>query len=349
MSITTTQEKNRASATVSQNGTAATAKPGYAAGFVLEFEKPIVELEHKIAEMRTLAENSGMGNLSVEIDRMQKKAVRMREEVFSKLSRWQKVQLARHPRRPYTLDYIERICSSFLELHGDRCFADDHAIVSGIGEMDGKSILIIGHQKGRGTKENIYRNFGMANPEGYRKAIRHLALAQKFKLPVVTFIDTPGAYPGLGAEERGQAEAIARSLYEMARLSVPIMTFVIGEGGSGGALAISVADRIFMLEYSIYSVISPEGCASILYRDAGQAPQAAEALKLTADDLLELGIIDGIIPEPAGGAHENYDEIATRLKDRIVSTLPELQSTTPDKLLEARHKKYERIGFYLES
>ncbi len=242
---------------------------------------------------------------------MQKKAVRMREEVFSKLSRWQKVQLARHPRRPYTQDYLDRLCSNFLELHGDRCFADDHALISGIGEIDGKSMLIMGHQKGRGTKENIYRNFGMANPEGYRKAVRHLALAQKFKLPVVTFIDTPGAYPGLGAEERGQAEAIARSLYEMARLNVPIITFVIGEGGSGGALAISIADRIFMLEYSIYSVISPEGCASILYRDAGQAPQAAEALKLTADDLLELGIIDGIIPEPAGGAHENYDEIAS--------------------------------------
>ena len=215
--------------------------------------------------------------------------------------------------------------------------------------MDGQSILIMGHQKGRGTKENIYRNFGMANPEGYRKAIRHLALAQKFKLPVVTFIDTPGAYPGLGAEERGQAEAIARSLYEMARLNVPIITFVIGEGGSGGALAISVADRIFMLEYSIYSVISPEGCASILYRDAAQAPLAAEALKLTAEDLLELGIIDGIIPEPAGGAHENYDEIAARVKERILTTLPELLETSPDKLLEARHKKYERIGFYLES
>ncbi|MCB1059491.1 MAG: acetyl-CoA carboxylase carboxyltransferase subunit alpha [Calditrichaeota bacterium] len=349
MSSSTVQEKTRATATVSQNGTASSAKPGFASGFVLEFEKPIVELEHKIAEMRALAESSGMGNLSVEIDRMQKKAVRMREEVFSKLSRWQKVQLARHPRRPYTLDYVERLCSEFLELHGDRCFADDRALVSGIGEMDGQSILIMGHQKGRGTKENIYRNFGMANPEGYRKAIRHLALAQKFKLPVVTFIDTPGAYPGLGAEERGQAEAIARSLYEMARLNVPIITFVIGEGGSGGALAISVADRIFMLEYSIYSVISPEGCASILYRDAAQAPLAAEALKLTAEDLLELGIIDGIIPEPAGGAHENYDEIAARVKERILTTLPELLETSPDKLLEARHKKYERIGFYLES
>ncbi len=348
MSSSTVQDKSR-SATVSQNGTSQTVKQGFASGFVLEFEKPIVELEHKIAEMRALAESSGMGNLSVEIDRMQKKAVRMREEVFSKLSRWQKVQLARHPRRPYTQDYLDRLCSNFLELHGDRCFADDHALISGIGEIDGKSMLIMGHQKGRGTKENIYRNFGMANPEGYRKAVRHLALAQKFKLPVVTFIDTPGAYPGLGAEERGQAEAIARSLYEMARLNVPIITFVIGEGGSGGALAISIADRIFMLEYSIYSVISPEGCASILYRDAGQAPQAAEALKLTADDLLELGIIDGIIPEPAGGAHENYDEIAARVKERILMTLPELTTDFTEKLLDARHKKYERIGFYLES
>ena len=348
MSSSTVQDKSR-SATLSPNGTSQTVKQGFASGFVLEFEKPIVDLEHKIAEMRALAESSGMGNLSVEIDRMQKKAVRMREEVFSKLSRWQKVQLARHPRRPYTQDYLDRLCSNFLELHGDRCFADDHALISGIGEIDGKSVLIMGHQKGRGTKENIYRNFGMANPEGYRKAIRHLALAQKFKLPVITFIDTPGAYPGLGAEERGQAEAIARSLYEMARLNVPIITFVIGEGGSGGALAISIADRIFMLEYSIYSVISPEGCASILYRDAGQAPQAAEALKLTADDLLELGIIDGIIPEPSGGAHENYDEIAARVKERILMTLPELTTDSPEKLLDARHKKYERIGFYLES
>lgn len=348
MSSSTVQDKSR-SATVSANGASQVVKSGFASSFVLEFEKPIVELENKIAEMRALAQSSGMGNLSVEIDRMQKKAVRMREEVFSKLSRWQKVQLARHPRRPYTQDYLDRLCSNFLELHGDRCFADDHALISGIGEIDGKSMLIMGHQKGRGTKENIYRNFGMANPEGYRKAVRHLALAQKFKLPVVTFIDTPGAYPGLGAEERGQAEAIARSLYEMARLNVPIITFVIGEGGSGGALAISIADRIFMLEYSIYSVISPEGCASILYRDAAQAPQAAEALKLTADDLLELGIIDGIIPEPAGGAHENYDEIAARVKERILMTLPELTADTPDKLLDARHKKYERIGFYLES
>lgn len=347
MSTTTVNDKVRGAA-ASQNGTATAAK-GFASGFVLEFEKPIVELEHKIAEMRALAESSGMRNLSVEIDRMQKKAVKLREEVYSKLSRWQKVQLARHPRRPYTLDYIERLCSNFVELHGDRSFADDHALVSGIGEFDGRSVLIIGNQKGRGTKENIYRNFGMANPEGYRKAIRHLLLAQKFKLPVITFIDTPGAYPGLGAEERGQAEAIARSLYEMARLEVPIITFVIGEGGSGGALAISVADRIFMLEYSIYSVISPEGCASILYRDAAQAPQAAEALKLTSEDLLELGIIDGIIPEPVGGAHENYDEIASRVKEKIINTLPELLSESNQKLLEARHRKYERIGFFLES
>ncbi len=348
MSSTNVQDKAKVTGTVLPNGTLGSAK-SFASTFVLEFEKPIVELEHKIEEMRSLAASSGMSNFEVEIERMQKKATRMREEVFSKLTRWQKVQLARHPRRPYTLDYIERICSSFLELHGDRCFADDHAIVSGIAELEGFQLVVMGHQKGRGTKENIYRNFGMANPEGYRKAIRLLALAQKFRLPVVTFIDTPGAYPGLGAEERGQAEAIARSLYEMARLDVPIMTFVIGEGGSGGALAISVADRIFMLEYSIYSVISPEGCASILYRDAGQAPQAAEALKLTADDLLELGIIDGIIPEPAGGAHENYDEIAKRIKDRILSTLPELIGESRLKLLEARHRKYERIGYFLES
>ncbi|MCC6476880.1 acetyl-CoA carboxylase carboxyltransferase subunit alpha [bacterium] len=348
MSKTATHEAVKSGAAHS-NGTAGTVKSGFASGFVLDFEKPIVELEHKIAEMRTLAESSGMKNLGVEIDRMQKKAHRMREEVYSQLSRWQKVQLARHPRRPYTLDYIERLFSGFLELHGDRAFGDDHAIVSGIAEMDNLKMLVIGHQKGRGTKENIYRNFGMANPEGYRKSIRLLGLAEKFKLPVVTFVDTPGAYPGLGAEERGQAEAIARSLYEMARLKVPILTIVIGEGGSGGALALSIADRIFMLEYSIYSVISPEGCASILYRDAAQAPQAAESLKLTADDLLELGIIDGIIPEPKGGAHENFDETAQSIKLRLLDTLPELLREPSDQLMEARHRKYERIGYFLEA
>jgi acetyl-CoA carboxylase carboxyl transferase subunit alpha len=323
-------------------------RSSFAASYVLDFEKPVVELEQKISEMRGLAVGPGMESLKVEIDKLEKKAARLRKEIFTKLTRWQKVQLARHPRRPYTLDYVERICGSWLELHGDRCFADDHAIVAGLATIADERVLLIGHQKGRGTKENLYRNFAMANPEGYRKAIRLMNLAQKFNRPVITFIDTPGAYPGLGAEERGQAEAIARSLYEMARLTVPIVAIVIGEGGSGGALAISVADEIHMMEYSIYSVISPEGCASILYRDAAEAPQAAEALKLTADDLKEIGIIDGIVKEPCGGAHENFNESAERIKTLILSSLKRLKTIPTSELIAARHKKYEEIGFWLD-
>jgi acetyl-CoA carboxylase carboxyl transferase subunit alpha len=317
-------------------------------GYVLDFEKPIAELEQKISEMKQIARASGMDSLTEEIHRMEKKAAKLKQEVYRKLTRWQKVQMARHAQRPYTLDYIARICSSWAELHGDRHFADDKAIVGGLARIDDLSLVIIGHQKGRGTKENLARNFGMPNPEGYRKSLRLMKLAADFNRPVVTFIDTPGAYPGLGAEERGQAEAIARNLFEMARLPIPIITIVIGEGGSGGALAISVADRIFMLEHAIYSVISPEGCASILYRDASQAERAADALKLTATDLLSMKIIDGIIEEPLGGAHRDVDKMAAAIKKTILSALKELEKPPREELIRARNEKYAKIGFWLE-
>jgi acetyl-CoA carboxylase carboxyl transferase subunit alpha len=325
------------------------ARSGFADAFVLDFEKPVVEIERKIAEMRTLATKPGMKSLAVEIDRMERKAAHVRQEVYRNLTAWQKVQIARHPRRPYTLDYVQRICDSWIELHGDRGFADDHALVTGMAEIAGEKVMIIGHQKGRGTKDNLFRNFGMAHPEGYRKTLRLMKLAAKYKRPIITLIDTPGAYPGLGAEERGQAEAIARNLFEMAKLPVPIFAVVIGEGGSGGALAISIADEIHMLEYSIYSVISPEGCASILYRDAGLASQAAESLKLTAPDLLELKIIDGIIEEPFGGAHNDVDATAQRVRNCICERIAELKTKESAELLRARHAKYANMGFWLEN
>jgi acetyl-CoA carboxylase carboxyl transferase subunit alpha len=315
--------------------------------FVLDFEKPIAELEKQIREMKTLAD-TGSVDLADDIARLERKADKLREDVYSKLNRWQKVQLARHPNRPYSLDYIKRICPQFVELHGDRLFRDDPSIICGIGKIDSRSFVIVGQQKGRGTKDNLYRNFGMPHPEGYRKALRVMKLGAKFLLPIVTLVDTPGAYPGLGAEERGQAEAIARNLFEMASLPVPIIAIVIGEGGSGGALALSLADRILMFEYSIYSVISPEGCASILYRDAQQAPKAAEALKLTSHDLLELGVIDGIIPEPLGGAHRNVDEMAEILKKGILSHIESLMAEPMDTLLEQRVEKYQKIGVWKE-
>jgi len=317
-------------------------------GYVLDFEKPVAELEQKIAEMKQITRSSGMRSLSEEIRRMEKKAAKLKQEIYRKLSRWQKVQMARHPQRPYTLDYIARICSSWTEFHGDRCYADDKAIVGGLAKIDDVPVVIIGHQKGRGTKENLKRNFGMPNPEGYRKALRLMMLSAKFNRPVVTFIDTPGAYPGVGAEERGQAEAIAHNLFEMSRLPVPIVTIVIGEGGSGGALAISVADRIYMLEHAIYSVISPEGCASILYRDASEAERAADALKLTAPDLHSMKIIDGILEEPLGGAHRDMDKMAALIKKTILSTLKDLGRLPKEELIRARHEKYARIGFWLE-
>jgi acetyl-CoA carboxylase carboxyl transferase subunit alpha len=315
--------------------------------FHLDFEQPIVELERQIRDMKNLSA-SGSVDLADDITRLEKKLEKLREEIYSNLNRWQKVQLARHPNRPYTLDYLQRICPQFIELHGDRLFRDDPSILAGMGQIDSHSVVLVGHQKGRGTKDNLYRNFGMPHPEGYRKALRVMKLGAKFNLPIITMIDTPGAYPGLEAEQRGQAEAIARNLFEMASLPVPIITVVIGEGGSGGALAISVADRILMLEYAIYSVISPEGCASILYRDSQQAPKAAEALKLTAQDLLELKVIDGIVPEPLGGAHHDVDGMAKTIKEEILKQIDELGKVPVKKLLESRTEKYEKMGVWKE-
>jgi len=316
-------------------------------GFVFDFERPIVELEKKIEEMKEYSYIENV-ELQEEISHLEKKAEKLRKEIYSKLTRWQRVQLARHPQRPYTLDYLQRMMPDFQELHGDRKFADDPAIVGGVGHIQGKPVFVIGHQKGRSTKEKLYRNFGMPNPEGYRKALRLMKLAAKFNRPVLALIDTPGAYPGIGAEERGQAEAIARNLFEMSHLPVPILVVVIGEGASGGALGIGVGDKILMLENTWYSVISPEGCAAILWRDAGKAKEAAEAMRVTAKDLLEMGIADGIIPEPVGGAHRNYDEAALILEKRILEELNELSSFPVNELLEKRYQKYRKIGFWEE-
>jgi acetyl-CoA carboxylase carboxyl transferase subunit alpha len=270
----------------------------------LDFERPIAELEAMLKELRHLSAEQDL-NIGDEIARLEAKSKALTDSIFASLTPWQISQIARHPLRPYTLDYVERLFTDFQELHGDRAFADDHAIVGGLARLDGQPVLVIGHQKGRDTKEKIYRNFGMPRPEGYRKALRLMKLAERFRLPVMTFIDTPGAYPGIGAEERGQSEAIARNLFEMSRLRVPVICVVIGEGGSGGALAVGVGDRVLMLQYGTYSVISPEGCAAILWKSADKAPEAAEAMGLTADRLLKLNLIDGIIPEPPGGAHRD--------------------------------------------
>ncbi|MFQ5823398.1 MAG: acetyl-CoA carboxylase carboxyltransferase subunit alpha [bacterium] len=316
-------------------------------GFVLEFEKPVVELEKRIKEMKEYSENEKV-EISEEIARLEQKAEKLRAEIYSKLTRWQRVQLARHPQRPYTLDYIERMTSSFLELHGDRAFGDDPAIVGGIGIMDGEKVIFVGHQKGRTTKEKLHRNFGMPHPEGYRKAMRIMKLAAKFNRPIISLIDTPGAFPGIGAEERGQAEAIARNLFEMSHLPVPIVIVIIGEGASGGALGIGVGDRVLMMENTWYSVISPEGCAAILWRDSTKSEQAAEAMKLTAPDLLKMGVIDKIIKEPLGSAHQNYDEAAKILKESIHLELNELEKIPSDQLIEARIEKYGKMGFLKE-
>ncbi len=315
--------------------------------FVLEFEKPISVLEQKIAEMREYAQSSGL-ELEDDIRRLEEKAAQLRREIYSNLSRWQRVQLARHPQRPYTLDYIARMCPYFEELHGDRRFADDKAIIAGLARLEEFTVVIIGQQKGRDTKENLHRNFGMPHPEGYRKALRLFDLAAKFNKPVITLIDTPGAYPGIGAEERGQAEAIAYNLFKMARLPVPIINVIIGEGASGGALGIGVGDRILMMENSWYSVISPEGCAAILWRDAAYAPQAAEAMKVTAPDLLNLGIIDEIIKEPEGGANRDYDAAANAVKEAILRHLRELVKIPTKKLLEQRMEKFSKMGAWTE-
>jgi acetyl-CoA carboxylase carboxyl transferase subunit alpha len=314
---------------------------------VLDFEKPIAELEKKIAEMRNyaIAENV---ELDEEITRLETKLDKLIEETYTKLSRWERVLLSRHPDRPYTLDYIQRIFTDYVELHGDRHFSDDLALVGGIAKLDGRPVMVMGQQKGRTTKENLRRNFGMMNPEGYRRAMRLMKMAAKFSRPIVILIDTPGAYPGIGAEERGQGEAIARNLFDMTLLPVPIIVIVIGEGASGGALGVGMGDRVLMMENAWYSVISPEGCAAILWRDASKAPLAAEELKLTAPDLLKLGVIDEIIREPKGGAHRNYDEAARIVKERILLHLSQLRSLDKESLIDHRIEKYGKMGFFKE-
>jgi acetyl-CoA carboxylase carboxyl transferase subunit alpha len=314
------------------------------AKMVLEFEKPILELEQKMEEMRRYADNP---DIAQEIVKIEKRVNQLQQTIYAGLTRWQKVQLARHPDRPYTQDYIGMMATDFIELHGDRTFRDDHAIVGGFARLDDKPVMIIGHQKGRDTKSNVYRNFGMPNPEGYRKALRLMKLAEKFKKPVVTLLDTPGAFPGLEAEERGQAEAIARNLLEMSRLKVPIVVVIIGEGASGGALGIGVGDRILMLENSWYSVISPESCSSILWRSWEYKEQAAEALQLTAPDLKKQGIIDEIVPEPMGGAHRNPEQAARVVKECILHELKGLTKLKPDKLVERRIEKFSKMGVYV--
>ncbi len=315
--------------------------------FVLDFEKPIVEIERRIAELRDFSIEEDL-EIQNEIEKLQTKAQKLRRDIFSKLTRWQRVQLARHPNRPYTLDYIQKFITDFVELHGDRGFRDDPALVAGIGKLDDMPVAIIGHQKARDTKEKLRRNFAMPSPEGYRKALRVMKMAARFDRPVICLLDTPGAYPGIGAEERGQAEAIARNLFEMSHLPVPVVVVVIGEGASGGALGIGVGDRIYMMENTWYSVISPEGCAAILYRDASNAPQAAESMKVTANDLLELQIIDKIIPEPVGGAHCNHDEAAAILKQELVQTLQDLMKIPKDQLIRDRIDKFGKMGFWQE-
>lgn len=312
----------------------------------LDFERPIVELERRIAELKVVAERAGAptDDFAPEIARLEDKARRLQREIFGNLGIWEKVLLSRHPDRPFTLDYLSRLTEDFMELHGDRAFADDHAIVGGLARFRGRSVVVIGHQKGRGVRENMHRRFGMPNPEGYRKAIRLMDLAERFKRPVLTFIDTTGAYPGLGAEERGQAEAIGQSLLRMASLPVPVIATVIGEGGSGGALALGVANRVLMLEFSTYSVISPEGCASILWKDGSRAGQAAQALKPTADYLARFGITDDVIPEPPGGAHRDHDLAARNVSDAIARHLDALASLTPGQLIEDRYRKFRAMG-----
>ncbi len=311
----------------------------------LEFERPIAELEAKIEELRYVGDDNDL-NISEEIRRLQAKSVSLTEQIFSNLNAWQIAQLARHPQRPYTLDYIREIFTDFEELHGDRAFGDDPAIVGGVARLDGRPVMIIGHQKGRDTKEKIRRNFGMPRPEGYRKALRLMQMAERFKLPIFTFIDTPGAYPGVGAEERGQSEAIARNLQEMAGLRTPLICTVVGEGGSGGALAIGVGDRVMMLSYSTYAVISPEGCASILWKSAERAQDAAEAMGITARRLRELKLIDTVLDEPLGGAHRDPKAMADSLRQRFLEQLAELEALDMEALLEQRYQRLMQFGNY---
>ncbi len=311
----------------------------------LDFEQPIAELESKIEELRFVQDDSVL-DISEEISRLQKKSQELTKAVYAKLTPWQISQVARHPQRPYTLDYLKSIFTDFQELHGDRSYADDPAIVGGLARFNGQSVMVIGHQKGRDTKEKIYRNFGMPRPEGYRKALRLMKLAEKFNLPIITFVDTPGAYPGIGAEERGQSEAIGRNLYEMSRLRVPIVCTIIGEGGSGGALAIAVGDQLNMLQYSTYSVISPEGCASILWKSADKAPEAAETLGITASRLKTLGLIDKVITEPLGGAQRDYTGMMQSMKRAVADALRQLQDMPIDELLKQRFDRLMSYGRY---
>jgi acetyl-CoA carboxylase carboxyl transferase subunit alpha len=312
---------------------------------ILEFEKPIIELEERLTQMKRISDDL---NIESEILLIEEKVKQLKESVYKSLTRWQRVQLARHPERPYTLDYIYLMTENFVELHGDRYFKDDKAIVGGFAKIDEYKVMIIGHQKGRDTKSNVYRNFGMPNPEGYRKALRLMKLAEKFNKPIITMLDTPGAFPGLEAEERGQAEAIARNLLEMSRLKVPIIVVIIGEGASGGALGIGVGDRILMLENCWYSVISPESCSSILWRSWDFKEQAAEALRLTAPDLVEQKIVDRIVAEPFGGAHKNHEEAALLLKSAIKEELAQLIKIKPEKLVDNRLEKFGKMGNWIE-
>lgn len=309
----------------------------------LDFEQPIAELEAKIEELRLVGSDSDL-NITEEVTRLRQKSEDLARSIFSNLSSWQKAQLARHPQRPYFLDYIPFVFSDFDEMHGDRVFADDPALVGGTAMLDGRAVMVIGHQKGRDTKEKLKRNFGMASPEGYRKAMRLMQLAEKFSLPVITFIDTAGAYPGVGAEERGQSEAIARNLLVMAQLKTPIVCLVTGEGSSGGALAIGVGDALLMLQYSTYSTISPEGCASILWKSADKAPEAAEAMNMTADRLFELGLVDHVVPEPLGGAHRDMESMARDIKATLVEHLDRLCALDKTTLLETRYQRLQKIG-----
>jgi len=313
----------------------------------LDFEQPIAELEAKIEELRYVGDDTEI-NIGDEISKLEEKSRSLTQTIFSKLDSWQTSKLARHPMRPYTLDYVDRIFTDFQQLHGDRAFADDAALVGGLARLDGMPVMVIGHQKGRDTKENIRRNFGMPRPEGYRKALRLMKLAERFRIPVITFIDTPGAYPGIDAEERNQSEAIARNLFEMSDLQTPIICTVIGEGGSGGALAIGVGDRVMMLEYSTYSVISPEGCASILWKSADKAPVAAEAMGITAKKLKEAGLIDQVIREPLGSAHRDFNEVARNVKQALIDSLENFEKMGMEKLLEERYKRLTSYGEFLE-
>jgi acetyl-CoA carboxylase carboxyl transferase subunit alpha len=314
------------------------------AAFTLPFEKPVAELVDRVRELRELAANDAQ--FEPELRRLEEKAGRLAREIFADLTPMQRVMISRHPNRPYTLDYIQRLFTDFVELHGDRRFADDASVVSGIARYHGRSVVIVGHQKGRGTKENVRRNFGSPQPEGYRKAIRMYEMADRFRLPIITFIDTQGAYPGIGAEERGQSEAIGASLAAMARAEVPIVAAIIGEGGSGGALALGLANRVLVLEFACYSVISPEGCAAILWKDGARAADAAAQLKLTAPDLLQLGVVDVVVEEPAGGAHRDHDKAARHLDQMLSAALSELEGMKPGELATDRYRRFRKLGAY---